>query len=82
MQQPGSRPPSAPVTGWRVTDQVPTTEQTPSGRAERGMRVSFMTGKGVSGSVFIPESQYTPDNVRAAIAAQAALIDQVHALQG
>jgi hypothetical protein len=46
------------------------------------MRISFRTGKGVPGSVFISDAQYTPDNVRATIAAQAAVIDQVHALQG
>jgi len=82
MNAPSSRPPSAPVTGWRVTDQVQTTDVDAQGRPVRGMRVSFQTGAGVTSSVFVPENRYTPDNVRATIAAAATQIDQVHKLTG
>jgi len=82
MNQSPSRPPSGPVTGWRVIDQVPGTDIGPQGYAVRGVRVYFVTGKGVNGSVFIPENRYTPKNVQATVADLAATIDAVHALQG
>jgi hypothetical protein len=76
------RPPSAPQTGWKVIGQVQVTEADPQGRAARGVRVSFTTNLGVSGSVFVAEDRYHPDNVRAAVAAAAAAMDQVQQLSG
>jgi len=82
MNQPPSRPPSAPMTGWEITAQVERDELDARGQPARGMRVYFTTGKGISASVFFPQREYNPDNVRATVAAQAATIDQVHALKG
>lgn len=82
QNMPASRPPSAPLTGWKVTDQVQTTEADPRGGAARGYRIHFTTGKGVASSVFVSEARYNASNVRAAVAAQAAVIDEVHGLQG
>lgn len=78
MSQPESRPPSAAPNGGRITDQVQTTENDPAGRATRGVRVSFQTGKGQTGSVFVPEGRYTYDNVVAAVREAANRIDGIH----
>lgn len=78
QQMPPSRPPSGGSNGGRITDQVQTTEVDAQGRVVRGYRVSFQTGKGALGSVFVPESQYLPANVIAAVTAAANQLDQVH----
>jgi hypothetical protein len=54
-----------------------TTAVVANGRAEQGWRVTFTTGDGTQGSVFLPLAEYTPDNVAAAITAQAAVLDAV-----
>lgn len=74
--------PNAPITGWTVTSQQQSQWIGPNNQAVRGVEVFFTTGKGVAGSVRIPESQYSPINVRAAIAAQAAQLDEVQGLSG
>jgi hypothetical protein len=79
MTQPmPSRPPSGGVNGGRVDSQSFTIENDAQGRPQRGYRVYFTTGKGANGSVFIPESQYLPQNVLAAARAAAAALDEVH----
>jgi hypothetical protein len=74
--------PNAPSTGWSVEYQQETVDLGPDGRAVQGVKVGFVTGKGVHASVFLSKARYTPDNVRAAIAAAAAQIDAVHTLTG
>lgn len=70
----------SPSTGWQVTGQQPTTQVNDVGTVQQGIKVQFRTGNGTAGSIFVPMAQYTPDNVRALIAGQAAIIDQVDAL--
>lgn len=72
--------PSMPTSGWTVTGQVETTTIGTDNRLVNGITVSFLTGDGVSGSVFVPNDQYTPDRVRAAIAARAGLLDAVQSM--
>jgi hypothetical protein len=81
-QQMPSRPPSAPLTGYRITDQVPGTEIDPTGRPARGVRIHFLVGETTPGSVFVAENRYTPANVQAEVAAKAATIAAVAKLQG
>jgi hypothetical protein len=59
-----------------VTGQMPTT-QLIGGRFQKGVEVSFTTPKGNTGSVFLTDDTYTPDAVKAAIAAKAATMDTV-----
>lgn len=73
---------NAPKTGWTVTSQVEQPGPGPDGRLVDGYKVSFRTGAGVNASVFLPRAQYTPDNVRAEIAAAAAQLDQVQGMSG
>lgn len=66
---------------WQVTGQA--ADQFTfdgAGNPVSGYRVSFITGAGQKGSVFVPEEHYTPDKVRTLIAAQAARMDAVAAL--
>lgn len=74
--------PNAPQTGWGIEYQQPSVDLGPDGRAVQGMKVGFVTGKGVHAFVFIPQNMYSVDNVRAALAAAAKQIDDVHSLTG
>lgn len=62
---------------WRVTGQTEGTQITPSGQVVDGVTVSFTTGAGATGSVFVPMSQYTPAIVRGLVQARANIVDQV-----
>lgn len=77
--------PSTPAT-WSVQSQTPRTRATATGNVEDGYDISFVTGQGHTGVIFVPMAQYRVDTVQAMIQAQANLIDQVgsltHATQG
>lgn len=68
--------PTPPV-GWQVLSQNEDSQVTPDGRVERGVTVRFQTDGGTVASVFVPDFQYTPDQVRAAISARANQIGAV-----
>ena len=73
-------PQATPTTStWVVDSQI---EQIQGGAQGivRGVLVSFTTGAGNKGSVFVPDTQYTVDAARTAIAARAAVLDAVSAL--
>jgi hypothetical protein len=63
-----------------VTSQMVTT-QLVGGRFVKGVEVSFVTPKGNNGSVFVSDDTYSPDAVKAAIAAKAATMDAVSDLR-
>lgn len=66
---------------WTVTGQLDNQYgDVGSGTPVLGHVISFITGDGDRGSVFIPADKYSVANVRAAIAAKATLIDQVSKL--
>lgn len=70
-----------PIGGWRVTTQVQQVQYAPgTTRAVQGWTVSFLTGYGTTGSVFIPTNEYSADNVKAQISAAVAQLDAVNAL--
>lgn len=74
--------PDAPATGWAITSQQETLQPGPGGRVTEGIVVRFTTARGQEGSVFLARGLYTPINVRAAVAAHAAVLDQVANLSG
>lgn len=77
MTMPGSQA-LPPKGGWRVVSQTPGARVIPGVAAPvSGYTVTFVTGTGATGNVFIGQSDYTPDNVKAAIAAQAATLDAI-----
>lgn len=73
--------PLPPVGGWSVTGQVQQVRALPNvPRPVDGYTISFVTGYGVNGSVFVPANQYNAPTVQAAIAAQVTQLDAVSAL--
>lgn len=72
--------PAPPASTWDVTSQPEWTELTPGSGPVAGWRVMFTTGMGHTGTVFVPNAQYTPDNVRRMIAEKAATMDQIGSL--
>jgi hypothetical protein len=66
---------------WRVTGQLDNQYSNDgSGTPVLGHIVSFLTGNGDRGSVFLPEDRFNDVNVRNAINAKAKVIDAVAGL--
>ena len=75
--------PETPATpAWTITQQTETTDLGPAGTFVAGVRVTFRTAAGVTGSVFVPADGFTVDEVRRMVAAKAAIHDDVAGLQG
>lgn len=72
----------APGAGWTITGQIYKVAPGPSGALTSGMEVSFLTGTGIMGTVFLPMTQYSVAAARGAVAAQALIMDQVQNLKG
>lgn len=68
-------------TSWQVTGDVPNQWGfDAASNAVAGHVVSFTTGRGNKGSVFVPDDHYTVDEVRALVAAQAKRADDIRSL--
>lgn len=67
---------------WVVTGQTESVQVPPTGAPVNGIKVFFQTRAGHAGSVFVPNATYNAANVAAAVAAQAALMDEVGQLSG
>jgi hypothetical protein len=67
---------------WSVTGQVEDFGADDTGTYVTGVRVSFRTASGATGSVFIPGHQYTVDQVRALVGQRAAAAEAVQNLSG
>lgn len=78
MTHPDTPTPAGPQ--WRVTAQAETTAITPTGQVQQVMSVTFQLADGTTGTVQVPLSTYSPDTVRAAIAAKAAALHAVNQL--
>lgn len=70
-------------TTWQVTGDTPDQlEFDGAGNPVQGHRVSFRTGDGNVGSVFVDDNHYNAANVRKMINAQAVRADEVAGLTG
>ena len=67
---------------WRVTGQQETTAIGPNGDFTRGVDVTFQLASGTMGSVFVAESQLTPDRVRELVAEKAERLATIDNLAG
>lgn len=67
----------APSSGWEVVSQTETTTVDAGGQIVQGVNVTYRTGNGVVGTVFVPLGAFTPDGVRAAIMREAGIRDAV-----
>lgn len=72
----------APAPIWTVTGQAEDSIINDAGRAVNGVKISFTTPAGDTGTVFVPNAAYSVDNVRAAIAAKVATMLGISALNG
>ena len=62
---------------WSVTGQREDFGIGTNGQPQAGYIVSFTTGRGNNGSVFVARGEYNPDRVRALVQAAAAAMDSV-----
>lgn len=70
-----------PIGGWRVTGQRQTQQLLPgSQNFVQGVDVTFITGYGVTASVFVPYNQTQPAQVQALIGARVAELDAISTL--
>lgn len=65
---------------WTVTGQQETTIIGATGGAQEVMQVTFQLPDGTTGTVNVPLTAYTPDNVRKMIAAKAAVMHTINNL--
>lgn len=65
------------TTSWTFDNQVETLQPSPTGGVTSGWKVTFVTGDGHTGSVFVPDAQYSPDVVKRLIDAKVATMAQV-----
>lgn len=64
---------------WKITGQI--IEQTRTGQTgqpQRGKVITFQLSTGQQGTVFVPDAQFTPDGVKAAIQPIAENLDSVY----
>lgn len=69
-------------TGWSIVTQRVVTAPNSAGILATQWEITFVTGQGQTGSVLIPQTNYNVDSVRAAVSAQALVMDQVQLLKG
>lgn len=69
----------APVT-WQVTGSTERTVIAADGTPVNGIQVSYQTGAGGQGTVFVAKNIATPDTVRAMVQAAAAQTDAINSL--
>lgn len=67
---------------WHVISQVQEEQFDNAGNTTEGFVVTFRTGRGNVGSVFVPAVDYDPDTVRGLIAQRAAAMNAVSELTG
>lgn len=74
---------TTPVPGWSVKGIVPETTFSPGIGAQDGHRITFETGTGITGSIWIPAAQLS-DRAAIADAIQSRVreLHDVHTLRG
>ena len=76
-------PSSTPAPGgWKVVGQSPRIQPDSTGRYVPGVEVQFVTGNGVSSSVWVPNTAYSVELVRELIASKVKSLDAVSGLSG
>lgn len=70
------------TSGWKVISDNETIRQADNGQFAPGHLITFTTGKGGQGSVFVPNTAYNATNVRRLIDERVAVMDEVADLNG
>lgn len=71
---------TAPAVEWRITYQQPGYDTTPGAPVAPGVTVGFIVNGKSQSSVFVAQADYTPEGVRAKVAAAAANVAAIDAL--
>lgn len=76
-----SNAPASNATSWSVTSQFQTTKLGPNNQPQTGYDVTFITGKGHTGTVFLTLAQYgNTDTAKGIIGDAANQVDTVGSL--
>lgn len=68
---------------WQVTGDTPDQyDLDGAGNPVIGHKITFLTGEGNPGSVFVSENHYNPAYVRTVVHAQAVKVDEINAMTG
>jgi hypothetical protein len=67
---------------WTIVGQQATTGQDAAGDYQKGVDVTFQLATGTTGTVFIPQIKYTPENVAVAVTKAARHLNAVDNLTG
>lgn len=70
------------TTTWKVVGVNPTVDVSGGGTPVKGAQITFQTGLGHRGTVFVPETTPVPDGVKEAVATAAARVDTIATLTG
>jgi hypothetical protein len=70
------------ATQWRIESQIEDIQPAGAAGFTRGFKVGWITDSGIRGTVFVPETQYTPENVTALVSAAVANAALVAGLSG
>ena len=69
------------ATTWKVTGDTPDSyDFSTGGDPVLGHKITFITGNGSRGSVFVPNDHYNPQSIRTLVHAQAVIADEVASL--
>lgn len=75
-----STPGQPPVTTWQVTGSRERVKIAPDGTPVEGIEVSYLTGLGGTGTVFVSTALATADTVRMMVQAAAEKTDAINTL--
>jgi hypothetical protein len=67
---------------WVVTGQTRTVAADASNNVGPGWNVSYLTAGGTAGTVFVPDTQYTPSGVAALVGDLAGRNDSINGMSG
>lgn len=73
---------SSTLPSWSVTGQIQELKQQPNGQFMHGLTVTFQTGTGIVGNIWVSDAAATPDNIRDAIIAKLTTLHGIATLSG
>lgn len=71
-----------PVTTWSVIGVNPSVDVSGGGAPVKGNSITYQTGLGHRGTVFVPDTAPVPDGVKAIVAAAASRTDSLATMTG
>jgi len=66
-----------PNSTWKVVGVNPSVDVSSGGQPVKGNQITFQTGLGHRGTVFVPDTTPVPDGVKAVVAVAASRVDAI-----